>query len=181
MEQFENHNRQDGKVEEGRGDWCWVKKDEKWEAELLPVLPTFDHAERERRGANHLQMLHETAAQWKLDDRTVEQNEGFLRNHPRYHGLFLKWVTRYLQMKGFDKEKFSGKFDDDGQMLRPDGKVAGRYLPNVIANGREWIDENIETELRISEGFVDITHDYPRREKLGIEPKNVGWWTQDEV
>lgn len=105
-----------------------------------------------------------------------------MRDQERYHELFIKWAIRYLRLKGLDKSKYSGKVGGvEGSLLGPDGRSSGKRLVNVVANGREWIDEMIATELRISEGFFDITYDEERQEELGIEPELWEWWAQDEI
>lgn len=61
------------------------------------------------------------------------------------------------------------------------GRRSDTWIVNAVANDRELIDETIEMELRIAEGFVDITHNDERREAQGTEPENRGWWTQNEI
>lgn len=128
-------------------------------------------------------MLDETTEQWQLNNPDFKHNEGILRDHPLYHSLYLKWAMRYLLNKhGLDKTKFSGRIDDsEGNLLTTDGRFSNKWLNNVVANGREWIDENCAMELRISEGFVDITHNLERQHELGVEPSYDGWWTHDET
>ena len=177
--------RRESRIEKDNGDWCYEKKNGRWQTMLLPKLPLLDPAgypERERRTDNVHQMLIDTAEQWKLNDSSVKPNEGFLRDHPLYHDLFIKWAMRYLHQEGFDKSKYSGRIDDaEGNLLDNRGRYSKAWLVNEVANAREWVDEYVALELRISEGFVDITHDYERREELGIEPEHSGWWTQNEI
>lgn len=172
-------------IEKDDVDWVYEKVGGKWEIVSLPTLGSFDSSvydEKQRRIRNFMSMMEDMKAQWKLDDPDVPHNEGFLRDHPRYSELFKKWAMRYLRRKGFDKSQYSGQIDEDeGNLLRPDGRWSKTWLVNAVANNREWIDEYVEMELLISEGFVDITHEYEKREQLGIEPKNEGWWTMDEI
>ncbi|HQT82760.1 MAG TPA: hypothetical protein PLW99_01255 [Candidatus Paceibacterota bacterium] len=170
---------------EGRGDWCYEKVDGRWQQVLLPRLTPLDirnAPERERRDANFLEMMRDTRTQWNLDDSTVKHNEGVLRDHPRYRELFEKWAMRYLKMKSNGPLEFSGKIDEDeGRLFGADGRLTKKWLVNIVANGREWIDENIEMELRTTEGFVNISGDEERMQELGIEPEYDGWWTHDEI
>mgnify|MGYP006893391638 CR=1 FL=1 len=185
MERFEHDASPEPNIERDTSEWCYEKKDGRWQQVPLSDLGYLDPAtfpEKDRRRKNFMRMHEETAEQWKLNDESIAHNEGFLRDHPRYHDLFIKWAMRYLLRSGLDKNKYSGKIDEDeGNLLQSDGRRSKKWLVNVVANGREWIDENIEMELRITEGFVDITHDYEKLEKLGIEPEHYGWWTQDEI
>lgn len=188
MESFKNRGleNRENNVEREDGEWCYEKENRKWELVLLPKLPLFDsslYAERNRRMDNTQRMLEETEEQWKLKDASVSHNEGILRDHPQYHDLYLKWAMRYLLNKqGLDKSKHSGRIDDfEGNLLRPDGKFSNKWLNNEVANGREWIDENCAMELRISEGFIDITYNDERQAELGIERSYSGWWTHDET
>ena len=166
-------------------DWVYKKIEGRWHIVPVPAHSFFapgSDKEAEERAKNTQQMLRETADQWKLDDPTVPHNEGILRDHPLYHDLFITWAKRYLEMKHFDLRPYSGRIDEsEGNLLLPDGRFSNTWLTNVVARGREWIDENIEMELRIAEGFVDITHDEERQQQLGIEPQNEGWWAHDEV
>lgn len=175
----------ESRIERDDFEWCYEKRDGRWQQVSLPNLGYLDpnnYEEKDRRLRNTRTMLKDTAAQWRLNDTEVKHNEGFLRDHPRYHELFEKWAMRYLRQKGFDRGKFSGRIDEsEGNLLDIKGKWSRTWLVNAIANGREWIDENAEMELRISEGFVDITHNYERREELGVEPEHQGWWTHDEI
>ena len=189
MERFNDEKNQwetvASKIEKDDGDWCYEKKDGRWQIVLLPKLPPLDSAgypERERRTDNVHKMLTETAEQWKLNDDTIEHNEGFLRDHPLYRDLFTKWAMRYLRQRGFDKSKYSGQIDDaEGNLLDNRGRYSKAWLVNEVADAREWVDEYVALELRISEGFVDITDDYERREELGIEPVHDEWWTRNEI
>ncbi len=189
MEKFKNHD-EDQENEEPRiikedGDWCYEKKDGRWQLVRLPELNPFDkntYEETHRRTQNFLKMMDETEEEWKLKDESVPHNEGILRNHPRYHDLFIKWAMTWLRRKGFDISKYSGKIDEDeGNLLRPDGRRSSVWLVNAVANGREWIDENAGIELRITEGFIDLTHNEERQKELGIELEYDGWWTMDEI
>lgn len=166
------------------GEWIISKEGGKWKPQLLPIVPLFTQEgqeERERRGKSLLEFMHETNEKWKESD-SEHRNEGFLRDHPRYHELYVKWALRWLRNNGFDKRKFIDEIDEEeGQLLRMDGRRSGYWLTNETANGREWIDEFIAFELRYFEGFVDITHDRERKEKLGIEPGHRGWWAQSEI
>ena len=167
-----------------KGEWNWVKKNGRWQPQLLPESRLFSperDREIEQRTSDFVALVRETDEQWKESD-AGHKNEGFLRDHPRYRGLYLKWALRYLRHRGFDKRKYIDKIDDtEGQLLRTNGRHSGYWLLNETANGREWIDDFVKCELRTSEGFVDITHDYERREELGVEPENSGWWTLDEI
>jgi len=177
----------ESKIEFDNVDWVYEKKDGRWQ--LLPerkiqiIAIGDDMKEQQRRRDNFMRMYEETAKQWELDDSTVEHNEGYLREHPRYKDLFEKWAMRWLRLRGFDTSKYNGKIhQDEGQLEDLNGRPTRTWLVNAVANGREIIDEWIEMELRISEGFMDITHNEERRAELGLEePEYGGWWTADEL
>ena len=184
MEKF-GSNRE--KMPTEKTEWWYEKVGGEWTQVPLPELPygpfsTEVHAEQERRRRNLVQMMQDTAAHWHLNDSGVEHNEGILRDHPRYRELYIEWATRYLKMKG-GYPNWSGEIDDmEGRLLDERGKPIGKWLNNEVAGaGREWVDEHCAMELRIQEGFVDITNDLERREELNLDPTYNGWWTHDET
>ncbi len=166
-------------------EWVYEKSGGEWRAVRAPKVVAFSQGgveEKDRRANNTLKMLRDMEEKWQLNDPAVEHNEGILRDHPFYHDLFIKWAQRYLEMKHFDTSEFSGRLDEgEGNLLLPNGRFSKVWLTNVVANGREWVDEQVANELLISQGFLDITNNHERQEELGIEPENDGWWTQDEV
>jgi len=170
-------------VSDQEAEWGYEKIDGRWQFVKRKELPPFgrDHKEQERRDQNLVLMYREMREQWKMDDPEAIHNEGILRDHPRYPELLKKWGMRYLRKKGFGLDVYSGEINDDyGQLKDAEGRNVA-YFINEIRHGREWVDEYIEAELLMSEGFVDITNDDERQEALGIEPSHSGWWTEEEI
>jgi len=167
------------RIEIDRGEWDWVKEHGSWKPKLLPPIERSwtpeGHKEQERRTEIFLDLLDDLR---EISERS--KNHGFLRDHPRYKELLIKWAMRHLRTRGFNVGKYSGSISDRGYLLDNEGLETSEKLTYLVRNAREWIDEKIEFELQLSEGFVDITHDYEKREKEELYPRNEGWYNEDQ-
>lgn len=176
----EHESEPEDRIEIDKGEWWWVSKGGRWQTELLqdPPRTPEGYKERDRRDAEVIRMMRELREQ---TERHGAHNEGFLRDHPRYEELFVKWAIRYLRnKKGFNVSKYNGQVSNDGYLLDNDGRETSDKLTDLVRSARDWIDDFIACELQVSEEFVDITHDYEKREQLDIYPANDGWYNRDQ-
>jgi hypothetical protein len=167
------------RIEIDSGQWWWVKKDGRWRAELFPPTDFTPEgsADTDKRMADLSQMMQELR---ERHERTGIKNEGFLRDHPRYKELFIKWAIRRVRLSGFNYGRYSGDVSDRGYLLDTGGTETSEKITHLVRNAREWIDEYVGFELELSEGFVDITNDYERREETEEYPHNEGWYNEDQ-